>query len=62
MNNSSHTTKSGLEQIVSIKAALNRGFSDNQKVGFPNIVSIDRPIVLNQKIPNPNWISRFAYG
>ena len=33
---------------------MNRGLSEEQKVVFSNIVPVNRPIVLNQKIPNAN--------
>jgi hypothetical protein len=54
IKNKEHLTKKGLEKIVAIRATLNLGLSEKLKVAFPNIVPVERPLVLNQKIPNPN--------
>jgi hypothetical protein len=49
-----HLTTEGLQKIVSIRASLNLGLSDSLKVAFPNIISVSRPQVELQKIPDPN--------
>lgn len=57
-----HLSLEGLQKIVSIKAALNKGLPDNLKTAFPNIVSVLRPQVISKKILDPNWISGFVNG
>ena len=43
INSKQHLTTEGLQKIVSIKAALNRGLFGTLKCAFPNIVSVVRP-------------------
>lgn len=56
-----HLTTKGLLDIVSIKASLNLGLSENLKIAFPSVVSKDRPKVEIKAI-HPNWIAGFADG
>lgn len=53
MNNKEHLTDEGLNKIVSIKASINRGLSDELKVAFPQCIPVMRPIMENPKIPHP---------
>jgi len=55
MNNKEHLTLQGLNKILSLKASLNLGLSDELKAAFPKIKPILRPLVLNQEIPHPDW-------
>lgn len=54
MVNKQHLTLKGLEHIVSIRASINKGMSDNLKQAFPNIVPVKRPLIVNQVIKDPN--------
>jgi hypothetical protein len=54
MNNKEHLTLQGLNKILSLKASLNLGLSDELKAAFPKIKPILRPLVLNQEIPHPD--------
>jgi hypothetical protein len=42
INRKDHLTIKGLQEIVNIKASMNKGISDNIKLDFPNTVAIDR--------------------
>jgi hypothetical protein len=54
MLNNKHLTQKGLEQIISIKAAMNFGESDKLKIAFPNVTPIERPLVIvNDKALDP---------
>jgi len=44
----------GLRKLIAIKASMNRGLSDKLKSAFPNIIPVDRPVVIDQVIPDPN--------
>ena len=55
-----HLTLYGLRQIVAIKGAMNLGLSDKLKLFFPDIVPVERPIVENPKIKDPNWLAGFT--
>lgn len=62
MNNKEHLTDSGLNQIVSIKASVNKGLSDELRGAFPQCIPVMRPIVANAQIPHPKWIAGFTSG
>ena len=54
MNNKEHLTLGGLHKIMALKRYLNLGLSEEIKINFPNISKIDRPLVKDQKIIDPN--------
>ena len=54
MKNKEHLTKEGLQQIVNIKASMNRGLSPELKAAFPNTIPVQRPFVFNQQIKDTN--------
>lgn len=62
MLNKEHLKKEGLQEIVNIRASLNLGLSDVLKAAFPNTIPVLRPIVTNQEIPDPQWVSGFVTG
>lgn len=41
---------------------MNRGLPEQLKLAFPSIVPAERPIVLNQQIPHPNWMAGSTSG
>jgi len=53
VNRKEHLTEEGLAKIVSIKASMNRGLSEELKVAFPNTLPVPRPVVENQEIKDP---------
>ena len=62
IQNKEHLTKEGLEQIVAIKVYQNRGLSPKLKSYFSNVISVERPLVENPKILDPNWLAGFTNG
>jgi hypothetical protein len=60
MKNKEHLNPEGLLQIISIKAVMNNGLSDQLKLNFPNIKSISKPLIKNQVIKNPYWLVGFV--
>ena len=54
INNKEHLTLEGLHKILALKGSLNLGLSEELKQNFPDIIKIERPLVDNQKIMNPN--------
>jgi hypothetical protein len=56
MNNKAHLTLEGLNQIVSIKASMNLGLSDKLKAEFKGYNPVERPVINNEKTPDPSWI------
>lgn len=57
-----HLTSEGLEKIVAIKAAMNRGLPEELEAAFPHILPKLRPKIIDQTIKDPNWISGFTSG
>ena len=57
-----HLTIEGLHKIVSIRATINKGLTEELKVAFPNVIPVIRPVVIDQEIKDPYWISGFVSG
>lgn len=55
-----HLTPEGLQEILAIKASMNKGLPLALKAVFPNITPITRPLVLNSKVRDPNWLAGFT--
>ena len=53
-----HLTNEGIEQLVGIKASMNRGLSSTLSSYFPT--GVTRPLVKSIKICDPNWLSGFT--
>jgi hypothetical protein len=49
-----HLTSKGLLDIVSLKASLNLGLSEDLNKAFPNVVPKDRPEVELKAIRDPH--------
>ncbi len=62
--NKEHLNTEGFKRLVSIKGSINLGLSPELKSVFPDIIKVERPLVLedSQKIPDPNWLAGFANG
>jgi hypothetical protein len=60
MNGKGHLTPEGLQEIVNIKASMNKGLSINLKQEFPNTNILLRPVVGTPKIQDPNWLAGFS--
>jgi hypothetical protein len=59
IKNKSHLTEEGLKAIISIKALLNKGLNEELKTTFPKIIPVERPIIVNQIITDPQWLAGF---
>jgi group I intron endonuclease len=62
MNRKEHLTHDGLTKVVSLKASINNGLSPKLKEVFPEIVPVQRPIVADQEIKDPQWLAGFTSG
>lgn len=62
MNSKEHLTIEGLRKIVAIRSALNLGLSTGLKASFSDVVPVQRPLVVDQKIQDPNWLAGFTSG
>ena len=41
---------------------MNLGLTNELALAFPNILSIEKPIIKDLNIKNPNWVSGFTSG
>lgn len=62
INKKEHLTIEGLQKIITIKYSLNKGLSHELKEAFPDIVSIQRPLVELPENLNPYWLAGFTTG
>ncbi len=62
IKNKEHLTKEGLRKIVAIKASINKGLSNTLKEIFPDVKPVPKPLIADQEIKDPNWISGFVTG
>ena len=60
IRNKEHLTLDGFRKVLSIKASMNLGLSDELKLSFPDIKPKFRSLPLNKSIVNPNWIAGLA--
>jgi hypothetical protein len=61
-NRKAHLTKEGLQQVVNLRAPLNRGLSLELSKAFPETIMLQRPFVKDPQIKDPYWLSGFASG
>lgn len=55
-----HLTKEGLLKVVSLKASLNLGLSEQLKESFPNVIPVIRPLVKFTGVKDLNWLRGFV--
>ena len=55
-----HLSSTGLKAIISRRASLNLGISDELKVAFPETLLVERPLILDQYIRDPQWLAGFT--
>lgn len=57
----SHLTTEGLNKIISIKYALNKGLPESLKIAFKDVKPLIRPEYKSSNISlNPHWVSGFS--
>lgn len=55
-----HLTQQGLREIVSCKAAMNKGLPNSLKEAFLDITPKDRPVIINTNNLTPGWLAGFT--
>lgn len=61
--NKAHLTTEGLNKIISIKYALNKGLPESLKISFSDVKPLNRPeYKLSNTHLDPNWVSGFSEG
>ena len=62
IKNKEHLTKEGLRKIIAIRSSMNRGLSEKLQVAFPDVVSVERPLVELPQTIDPHWLAGFTSG
>lgn len=62
MNNKAHLTLEGLNRIVNIKASMDLGLSDKLKAEFKGYSPVERPLINNEKTPDPSFLKKSGEG
>jgi LAGLIDADG endonuclease len=62
MRKKEHLSFKGFQQIINIKASINLGLSELIKSNFKNNISVERPIITTNNIPDSNWVADFTTG
>ena len=64
MKDKEHLTAEGLQEIINIRATLNKGLTPALKEAFPNSVAVLRPQLshLHTLVIHPQWIAGFTSG
>jgi len=62
MQRKEHLTAEGLQNIINIRASLNRGLTPLLLEAFPNTVALARPSLLPETKLDPQWVAGFTSG
>ena len=62
MKRKDHLSDEGLIKIVAMKASMNLGLSEKQKLAFPDVVPVERPLVELPQTIDPYWLAGFTDG
>jgi len=54
IQNKDHLSREGFKKILSIKASMNLGLSDELKLAFPDVSPVSRPLPLDKSIKDLN--------
>lgn len=57
-----HLSPEKLQAILNIRASINLGISESLEKEFPDTMAINRPLVENKVIPDPQWLAGFTSG
>lgn len=60
LNRKEHLTIEGIHKLIAIKASMNLGLSGELKAAFSDTIPVPRPVVKDQEIKDPNWLSGFT--
>ena len=67
INNKQHLTESGLRNLISIRASMNKGLPERLEAAFPKIIPVERPTVAKANFESNTsdikyWVSGFMSG
>ena len=60
MKNKEHLNEQGVRKIVAILASMNLGLSNSLKKAFSDVVPVERPLIINKTILDPDWVAGFS--
>ena len=56
-----HLNKIGFNKILSTRAGLNLGLSEELRLSFPYVEAVKKPLVKSTDSMNPYWIAGLAF-
>lgn len=62
MINKQHLSLSGLQEVVNIRASMNKGMTEILKESFPNTIPVHRRAINSNIVSDPNWLTGFVEG
>lgn len=64
MDKKQHLNDEGLQEIINIKAAMNKGVSEELLAEFPDTAPVSRPLVVVPEVLDirPHWLAGFTAG
>ena len=62
LKNKEHLDKKGFMKVLSIKASINSGLSDQLELSYPEVKPMKRYLFNNKSIADPNWIAGLTSG
>lgn len=57
-----HLTQDGIQEIISLKASMNKGVTSDLLIAFPNIKAVDPGVIDNLINIDPYWLTGFITG
>jgi len=62
LKNKEHLDKNGFMKLLSIKASINLGLSDELELSYPEVKPMKKSLLNNKTIVDGNWIAGLATG
>jgi hypothetical protein len=62
LKNKEHLTEKGFNKILAIKSSMNKGLSEELQWVFPEITPANRPLLLDNNVKDPYWLTGFTSG
>ncbi len=57
-----HLSPSGLRDIISLRASMNKGLSELLSESFKDVIFYPRPVITENNKINPYWLTGFVDG
>ena len=62
MEDKKHITSEGLQEIINLRASINKGLTPLLKESFPDTIPAEKLLIQTNKIDDPHWVAGFVAG